>query len=280
MEAGTAPRSRCLLDENTFTENFKNQINTRKTYLCYEVEIVDGDARVPLDEIKGFVHNKGANQPGEPCHAELYFLDRIHSWTLDRRLHYRLTCFISWTPCHTCAQELATFLGENSHVSLHIFASRMYRRFDYEAGLRRLQAAGAQIAIMTSKEFEHCWETFVDHQGRPFQPWDGLEVESQHLCKKLQEILQVRAPSCCFPGLPPSSPLLSSPCAFFLLSEPPLGDLLPPGAPAPSFPSFLMRSLYFLTCCVPPSFPIFVTLPRPPLGFCFILQMSHSLLPS
>ncbi|KAB0394942.1 hypothetical protein E2I00_013080 [Balaenoptera physalus] len=210
-----------------------NQIRARKTYLCYKVEILDGDAWVPLDENKGFVHNKGANQPGQPCHAELYFLDRIRSWNLDRGLHYRLTCFISWTPCHTCAQNLATFLGENSHVSLHIFASRIYSLPGYRAGLRTLQAAGAQIAIMTSKgqhgspgggavagrglrevarkgpvaptlpqtgthlslscsisEFEHCWETFVDHQGRPFQPWDDLEVVSQHLCEKLQAILQ------------------------------------------------------------------------------------------
>ncbi|KAM9071676.1 DNA dC-_dU-editing enzyme APOBEC-3A [Megaptera novaeangliae] len=182
----------CLLDENTFTENFMNQTRARKTYLCYKVEILDGDAWVSLDENKGFVHNKGANQPGQPCHAELYFLDRIRSWNLDRGLHYRLTCFISWTPCHTCAQNLATFLGENSHVSLRIFASRIYSLPGYGTGLRTLQAAGAQIAIMTSKEFEHCWETFVDHQGRPFQPWDDLEVVSQQLCEKLQAILQTQ----------------------------------------------------------------------------------------
>ncbi|XP_029060933.1 DNA dC-_dU-editing enzyme APOBEC-3A-like isoform X2 [Monodon monoceros] len=192
MEASTAPWTRCLLDENTFTENFMNQINPRKTYLCYKVEILDGDTRVPLDEKKGFVHNKGANEPGKPCHAESYFLDLIRSWNLDRGLHYRLTCFISWTPCHSCAQKLATFLGENSHLSLHIFASRIYSLPGYKAGLRKLQAAGAQIAIMTSKEFEHCWENFVDHQDRPFQPWDGLEVESQHLCNNLQVILQMQ----------------------------------------------------------------------------------------
>nr|XP_058938421.1 DNA dC->dU-editing enzyme APOBEC-3A-like [Kogia breviceps] len=190
MEAGTAPRTRCLLDVNTFTENFKNLLSTRKTYLCHEVEILDGDAWVSLDEKKGFVHNKGADQPGQPSHAELYFLDRIRSWNLDRGLHYRLTCFISWTPCHSCAQELATFLRENSHVSLHIFASRIHSLPNYEAGLRTLQAAGAQIAIMTSTEFEHCWETFVDHQGRPFQPWDRLEAVSQNLREKLQAILR------------------------------------------------------------------------------------------
>ncbi|XP_049550714.1 DNA dC-_dU-editing enzyme APOBEC-3A-like isoform X2 [Orcinus orca] len=241
MEASPSPGTSCLLDENTFTENFMNQMSPRKTYLCYKVEILDGDARIPLDEKKGFVRNKvtdpacpqqagppycgtfrvegcqlhtgcptssltpgpcrcyrcsawnqGANEPGEPCHAEHYFLDRIRSWNLDRELHYRLTCFISWTPCDTCAQRLADFLGKNSHVSLHIFASRIYSLSDYEAGLRTLQAAGAQIAIMTSNEFEHCWQNFVDHQGKPFQPWDGLEVVSQHLCNNLQAILQTQ----------------------------------------------------------------------------------------
>ncbi|XP_032501206.1 DNA dC-_dU-editing enzyme APOBEC-3G-like isoform X3 [Phocoena sinus] len=193
LRASPAFDRSCLLDENTFTENFMNRIRPRKTYLCYKVEILDGDARVPLDEKKGFVRNKGANEPGMPRHAECYFLDRIRSWNLDRGLHYRLTCFISWTPCHSCAQELATFLGENSHLSLHIFASRIYRRPGYEAGILTLQAAGAQIAIMTSKEFQHCWENFVDHQERPFRPWVGLEVESQHQCNELQAILQTQA---------------------------------------------------------------------------------------
>ncbi|XP_057598877.1 DNA dC-_dU-editing enzyme APOBEC-3A-like isoform X2 [Hippopotamus amphibius kiboko] len=192
MEASTEPKTRCLMDDETFNENFTNQKKPRKTYLCYEVKILDGDTRVPLDEDKGIVHNKGADQPGQPRHAELFFLDRIRSWNLDRRLLYRLTCFISWTPCHTCAQKLAMFLRENSHVSLNMFASRIYSRNDYEAGLRTLQAAGAQINIMTFKEFEHCWENFVDHQGRLFQAWDGLDIESQILCKKLKAILQIQ----------------------------------------------------------------------------------------
>nr|XP_031527701.1 DNA dC->dU-editing enzyme APOBEC-3G [Vicugna pacos] len=188
-------RARCLMDEHTFTHNFPNHKRTRKTYLCYEVEILCGDSGLPPDEDKGFLCNKGADQPGLPCHVELYLLERIRSWNLDRKLHCRLTCFISWTPCGTCARKLAEFLKENSHVSLCIFASRIYSLHDYEAGLRTLQEAGAQIAIMTFKEFKHCWETFVDHQGRPFQPWDELDVNSQGLSKELQAILQTRQTS-------------------------------------------------------------------------------------
>ena len=49
---------RRLMDENTFTENFNNQGWPSKTFLCYMVERLDGDAEIPLDEYKGFVRNK------------------------------------------------------------------------------------------------------------------------------------------------------------------------------------------------------------------------------
>ncbi|KAL4681615.1 hypothetical protein H8959_007092 [Pygathrix nigripes] len=39
-------------------------------------------------------------------------------------------------------------------------------------------------------EFEYCWDTFVDRQGRPFQPWDGLYEHSQALSGRLRAILQ------------------------------------------------------------------------------------------
>ncbi|XP_061274547.1 DNA dC-_dU-editing enzyme APOBEC-3G-like [Bos javanicus] len=183
------------MDEYTFTENFNNQGWPSKTYLCYEVERLDGDATIPLDEYKGFVRNKGLDQPEKPCHAELYFLGKIRSWNLDRNQHYRLTCFISWSPCYDCAQKLTTFLKENRHISLHILASRIYThsRFGcHQSGLCELQAAGARITIMTFEDFKHCWETFVDHKGKPFQPWEELNVKSQALCAELQAILKTQ----------------------------------------------------------------------------------------
>lgn len=109
-----------------------------------------------------FLQSEGADTTETRCHAELCLLELIRSWELNTEQHYRVTCYISWSPCHDCARELAAFLGENSHLSLRVFASRIYtvdrdetgRRIytdKYKAGLRQLQAAGAQVAIMASK---------------------------------------------------------------------------------------------------------------------------------
>ena len=98
--------------------------------------------------------SQGPDQPQGCHHAEFYCLKQIRSRNLDQNQHYRLTCFISWSPCYSCAHNLTTFLKENCHISLRIFASRLYtsNRFGcYQRGLRELQAAGAQITIMTSQ---------------------------------------------------------------------------------------------------------------------------------
>nr|AKE33295.1 APOBEC3Z1 transcript variant 1 [Ovis aries] len=91
-------------------------------------------------------------------------------------------------------KKLTTFLEENHHISLHIFASRIYTVDDsgsHQSGLRALQAR-AGITIMTSEDFERCWVTLVDHKEKPFQPWEGLEVKSKKLCEELQAILRAQ----------------------------------------------------------------------------------------
>lgn len=84
-------------------------------------------------------------------HAESFLLERIQSWKLNPEHQYRVTCFLSWSPCADCAQRMAEFLGDNRHVSLNLYASRIYSLGQYEQGLRTLKRAGASIAIMTAR---------------------------------------------------------------------------------------------------------------------------------
>ncbi|XP_040478717.1 DNA dC-_dU-editing enzyme APOBEC-3G-like isoform X1 [Ursus maritimus] len=196
MDAGREAWDRHLLDEDTFNENFRNDDWPSRTYLCYKVEGPIQGSGVPLGQDKGILRNKPAQGPEPSCHAECYLLEQIQSWNLDPKLHYGVTCFLSWSPCAKCAQKMARFLQENSHVSLKLFASRLYTRQQYDEnykeGLRTLKRAGASIAIMTYREFELCWKTFVlhDQEGSCFQPWPFLHEESQKFSEKLQAILQ------------------------------------------------------------------------------------------
>ncbi|XP_051701852.2 DNA dC-_dU-editing enzyme APOBEC-3A isoform X2 [Oryctolagus cuniculus] len=143
MEDNAAPEPRPLLDQGTFMDHFANEDGGRglnETYLCYEVQLLDGSS-----QHQGFLRNKA----------------------------------------------VAEFLRRNAHVSLRIFAARIYTwRTDYKAGLQDLQRAGAQIAIMTPAEIQFCWNTFVDNQSNPFQPSLGLDMQCQLQQRELQSILQ------------------------------------------------------------------------------------------
>ncbi|KAM5253293.1 DNA dC-_dU-editing enzyme APOBEC-3A [Hipposideros larvatus] len=199
MEAISATNTSPLMDEKTFLENFHHDSKLHQTYLCYEVERLEEDW-ITVEEYKGFLRNKpkinqflpaqSANNVDPGRHAELCLLDQIPSWTLNESTQYRITCYISWSPCHDCAENLAAFLRENSHVQLRISASCIYTRGMYGTGLRTLQKAGAQVTIMTPEEFEHCWETFVDHQGTRFPRWDNIDENCQRLSMALKRILQ------------------------------------------------------------------------------------------
>lgn len=94
---------------------------------------------------------QSARDPRFSRHAEARLLKLIQSWNLDPNLNYTVTCFLSWSPCADCAQRLAEFLQKNRHVSLNLYASRIYSLGQYERGLCTLSKAGASIAIMTAR---------------------------------------------------------------------------------------------------------------------------------
>ncbi|XP_023383233.1 DNA dC-_dU-editing enzyme APOBEC-3G-like, partial [Pteropus vampyrus] len=103
MPAGPAPEARPLVNKQTFLHNFSHLNYLHETYLCYEVDRMQDDLWIPLDEYKGFLRNKSSPWRWERRHAEPIFLERMASWNLDTELRYRVTVFISWSPCPDCA---------------------------------------------------------------------------------------------------------------------------------------------------------------------------------
>ncbi|XP_070263809.1 DNA dC-_dU-editing enzyme APOBEC-3G-like [Myotis yumanensis] len=170
------------MDATTFKDNFSHR-RARRTHLCYQVEVWKDDTWVPVQNLQDVLCNKVYR------HAELCFLDRVRFWNLEEGRQYRLTCYISWSPCPDCAQELVEFLGNNNHMRLRIFAARIYTIVGgYEDGLRQLRDAGAQLAIMTLQELQHCWDTFVDNQGEPFEP---CPIQVEHIGTASQELKNI-----------------------------------------------------------------------------------------
>ncbi|XP_059536853.1 DNA dC-_dU-editing enzyme APOBEC-3B-like [Myotis daubentonii] len=164
-----APTDRPLMKRGTFKRNFRKEPKDQ-TYLCYEVEVRQGVAWVAVEGLQGIRRKR-------PQH-------------LDRRRKYRLTWYISLSPCPDCVPKLVEFLEENRHVQLRIFAAHIHTKISgYEDGLRRLRDAGAELAIMTFEELQHCWEKFVYHGTRmqPLKPETELEKKLQ----KLKEILRL-----------------------------------------------------------------------------------------
>ncbi|NXK74097.1 AICDA deaminase, partial [Amazona guildingii] len=176
-----------LMKRKLFLYNFKNlrfAKGRRETYLCYVVKRRDSATSCSLDF--GYLRN----QMG--CHVEVLFLRYISAWDLDPGRCYRITWFTSWSPCYDCAQHVANFLRAYPNLTLRIFTARLYFCEDRKAepeGLRRLHKAGAQIAIMTFKDYFYCWNTFVENREKTFKGWEGLHENSVHLSRKLRRIL-------------------------------------------------------------------------------------------
>ncbi|KAM8942688.1 DNA dC-_dU-editing enzyme APOBEC-3H-like [Lycaon pictus] len=212
------------LQEETFYQQFSNQrvpkpAYQRRTYLCYQLKPHEGSVIAK-----------------EKRHAEICFIDDIKSRQLDPSQRFEITCYVTWSPCPTCAKKLIAFVKDHPHISLRLFASRLYFhwRQKHKRELRHLQKSGIPLAVMSYlgretaelpgdgkegqrkeeslgpqraglllsrtpepeyllsfiSEFKDCWEKFVDHKGRPFQPWNKLKQYSESIGRRLQRILQ------------------------------------------------------------------------------------------
>nr|ASK05263.1 apolipoprotein B mRNA editing enzyme catalytic polypeptide-like 3Z2A isomer A [Pteropus vampyrus] len=163
-------------------------------YICYQVEGTKNHSRMPL--LRGVFENQFFSKKRR--HTELCFLSwfRTEKASLDMLLSsgekYRVTWYISWSPCFACVDEVVKFLREHKNVELIIFAARLYHSdiLQYRQGLRKLHDAGVHVAIMSYYEFKHCLNDFVFHQGRSFCPWNDLNKNSKNLSNTLEDILQ------------------------------------------------------------------------------------------
>lgn len=60
---------RQLLDEDTFTDNFRNDNWPSRTYLCYEVEHPRQGSGIPPGQDKGVLRNKVTSLAGPQSHG-------------------------------------------------------------------------------------------------------------------------------------------------------------------------------------------------------------------
>lgn len=177
------------LYQQTFYFHFKNvryAWGRKNNFLCYEVNGMDCALPVPLRQ--GVFRKQGH------IHAELCFIYWFHDKVLrvlSPMEEFKVTWYMSWSPCTKCAELVARFLAAHRNLSLAIFSSRLYyyvRNPNYQQKLCRLIQEGVHVAAMDLPEFKKCWNKFVDNDGQPFRPWMRLRINFSFYDCKLQEI--------------------------------------------------------------------------------------------
>ncbi|XP_045690771.1 LOW QUALITY PROTEIN: DNA dC-_dU-editing enzyme APOBEC-3D-like [Phyllostomus hastatus] len=181
---------------NTYILNFHNLLPApvqNNTYICFQVE--ERKYNSPNAYYWGVFRNQPSHlhhlYPEEPVHAEQRFLSWFYDTLLSPHADYRVTWYMSWSPCFECAEEVVSFLGECENVSLSISTSRLYKCDDQDRqeGLRLLDQAGIEVAVMSPEDFEYCWDNFVDNGGIAFCYWKGIRRNYYDLVEKLHEIV-------------------------------------------------------------------------------------------
>ncbi|XP_021564010.1 DNA dC-_dU-editing enzyme APOBEC-3C-like [Carlito syrichta] len=172
----------------TFYYHFESKpyLSYRKnTWLCFEVETVGKNRSLVLLQ-RGVFRNQTS------YYAEMWFLSWFRE-NMPRNKNYRVTWYISWSPCAYCAEQVAEFLSAHPKVSLTIYAARLYYFWvpGYRQGLRRLVEEGARVEIMNYEEFDYCWKNFVCNNGKPIRWWVGLDENYEFLTSQLDEILRI-----------------------------------------------------------------------------------------
>nr|5W45_A Chain A, APOBEC3H [Homo sapiens]5W45_B Chain B, APOBEC3H [Homo sapiens] len=178
-----------LLTAETFRLQFNNKRRLRRPYyprkalLCYQLTPQNGSTPT-----RGYFENK------KKCHAAICFINEIKSMGLDETQCYQVTCYLTWSPCSSCASELVDFIKAHDHLNLRIFASRLYYHASkpQQDGLRLLSQEGVPVEVMGFPEFADCWENFVDHEKpasfNPYKMLEELDKNSRAIKRRLDRI--------------------------------------------------------------------------------------------
>ncbi|XP_026304267.1 DNA dC-_dU-editing enzyme APOBEC-3H isoform X2 [Piliocolobus tephrosceles] len=178
-----------LLTAETFSLQFNNKRRVSKPYyrrkalLCYQLTPQNGSTPT-----RGYLKNKKKH------HAEIRFINKIESMGLDKTQCYQVTCYLTWSPCPSCARELVDFIKAHDHLNLRIFASRLYYHWlpHYQEGLLLLCGSQVPVKVMGLPEFTDCWENFVDHNEplsfNPSEKLEELDKNSRAIKRQLERI--------------------------------------------------------------------------------------------
>nr|XP_060625504.1 single-stranded DNA cytosine deaminase-like isoform X2 [Anolis sagrei ordinatus] len=159
------------LPEKDFEENFNNTVKIRKTLILFSFKKQSSN----LWEIWGYAYNDPGHQ-----HAEILVLSNIEQFIPENQLKgkYKMTFFMSHTPCHKCSDKLASFLASRKGLSMEIKASRPYFLNKERKGLYLLKRIGVLLKMMDRPDFEECFYLFV-HPLKTFTPWPDLDEQSK-----------------------------------------------------------------------------------------------------
>ncbi|XP_075054224.1 C-_U-editing enzyme APOBEC-2 [Mixophyes fleayi] len=182
---------------SSFKFQFKNveySSGRNKTLLCYTIERGEGQV------FRGYLEDEHVS-----AHAEEAFFSNVLPQFLTSG-PVRVTCYVSSSPCITCAASIARCLRKNKTVKIRLVVARLFQWEESEirGALRGISSAGCQLQMMKSADYSHVWQNFVEpdivlneegeaeqnSEAGDFIPWEDLEENSLYYEEKLAEILR------------------------------------------------------------------------------------------
>ncbi|XP_026163381.1 probable C-_U-editing enzyme APOBEC-2 [Mastacembelus armatus] len=173
------------IDPLVFKFQFKNveySSGRNKTFLCYLVD--RGNTADGL--LRGYLEDEHTGSHAE----EAFFTQCLPQY--DPALKYTITWYVSSSPCSACAAKIAELLKARKNIKMSIFAARLFEweEAEIQAGLRALHTAGCKLRMMKPTDFSYTWDTFVENEEQPLNPWEDCKENYEYYHEKLADILQ------------------------------------------------------------------------------------------